>query len=137
MNIEQKFKSTAIMFNGYYDIAQFSNFTSYVNLGLGYSRNKALDYKVASYLPNKPKTYEYIRAGKTSNNLAWNIGLGSLVNINDSVSLDISYKYLDLGKFSTTNTIRQNNNIPEITAAEPISTKIKAHDITAGVILKF
>jgi opacity protein-like surface antigen len=136
MNIEQKFKSTAIMLNGYYDIAHFSSFTPYVNLGLGYSRNNAADYKVTVINVGEKQPQNYIRAGKTSNNFAWNAGLGSLIYINDSISMDVSYKYSDLGKFSTTNIIRKNENRPE-SLAQPVSTKMRVHDITAGIIFKF
>jgi len=136
MNMEQKFKSTSLMVNGYYDIVQFSNFTPYVNLGLGFSRNKASDYKITGTSTNQTQPFTLTREGKTSNSFAWNVGLGSLVHINDSINLDIGYKYSDLGKFSTTNIIKKNEQRPE-SKAVPISSKMKVHELTAGVIFKF
>ena len=74
----QGFKYTAILVNGYYDIATFYGFTPYVGAGVGYSQFTALSTSVSG--------------------LAYGLMLGTSYAINKNVDLDLGYRYLSLAQ---------------------------------------
>lgn len=103
-----RFKTLAVMLNGYVDFKNESMFTPYVTAGVGYAKNTA---KPAATVTSK-----------NHNAFAWNVGLGSKVNVATNVDLDFSYKYAHLGKHALKVTTVKHD------------TKAHAHQITAGVI---
>jgi len=103
------FKTLGVMLNGYVDFKNDSMFTPYVTAGVGIARNKA-NAKTAT-VTNKSHTA-----------LAWNVGLGSKVNVATNVDLDFSYKYAQLGKTAM-----------KVTTVKR-DVRTHAHQVTAGVI---
>ncbi|MBA8666589.1 porin family protein [Holosporaceae bacterium 'Namur'] len=81
--------------NTYYDFQNlYSNLRPYVGLGIGFSRNKLSSESVSlNYSTNFLKSSK-----KFSNSFAWNASLGMIVDINEHLFLDFSYKYMDLGR---------------------------------------
>ena len=53
---------------------------------------------------------------------AWNVGLGAMYNISSDFSVDLAYRYRDLGKVKINDTD---------------SKKLKSHNVTVGVVYKF
>lgn len=90
-------RSHSLMANAYYDFLNESVLTPYVGLGLGMSYLKS-DYRNKVILGGT----EYSVSGSGSDwNLAWNIGGGVAWQLNDAMSLDFSYRYVDLGEVET------------------------------------
>ena len=76
------------MINAYYDFNTDSAFTPYIGGGIGYAKTKLSETKG--------------RRGTKSNshtNFAWQIGGGIAYAVNDNVSIDVGYRYVDYGKF--------------------------------------
>lgn len=137
LEIAQKFQSTSLMLHGYYDIARVGNLIPYVSLGLGYARNKVGDYKVSAY-DNRvlDGPFDYIVKGKSSSSFTWDIGVGTLLQITKNIGLDVNYRCIDLGKYSTKGIIKSNGSKPAAPRS-PITTKLKAQEITTGITFNF
>lgn len=77
--------------NGYLSIPQklFDRFQPYVLGGLGVSHNKTANL----YWPLNVQT----EFGRSINQLAWQVGIGSLFSISDCIDIDFNYAYVHLG----------------------------------------
>lgn len=107
------------MLNGTVDLPNRSIFTPYATAGFGMStiKNGKADYtKSGNFFTRKGK-------GKTS--LAWNAGFGVNTKIQENMSLDFGYKFVNIGKLDY--------NVYGAKA----SPKLQAHELTAGVIVSF
>jgi opacity protein-like surface antigen len=84
-SLDAKFKSWTYTLNAYYDIKTGSAFTPYIGAGAGFAKVDGS----ASF------------AGATvnfdQNKFTWNAWLGVAYSINDNISLDIGYRYANLG----------------------------------------
>lgn len=103
------------MLNGYVDLPTGTMFTPYVSAGVGISSIRDGDIKIGV---NQVKV-------KKSENFAWNTGFGVVTKFQDSISLDVGYNFVSVGKikFKLTN--------------GSIESKIQAHELTAGIIVSF
>jgi opacity protein-like surface antigen len=86
-------KSWDWLANMYWDIACWNGFTPYVGAGIGYARNYIGDYTDVN-VPNLGVAYAKTHA---EGSLAWALHAGVSYAVNDRVSLDLSYRYLNLG----------------------------------------
>lgn len=84
-----KIESQSLMINGYYDIDTGSKLTPYVGAGIGYAKIKGK----LSVLGESPYSED-------DNNFAWQVGAGVGYALNDKVSLDAGYRYVDYGDFT-------------------------------------
>lgn len=135
-NRSQKIKSTTLMLNGYYDFGTFSSVTPYVQVGLGLARNKAKDLTINTS-NNDIQTIKSTYKGKTSNNLAWQIGAGASAAITETIKFDLGYKYIDLGKAKTNNGTSLDLSDLETTQKTAATAKLRAHEVTAGLRFDF
>ena len=86
-----KIKTNAILLNAYYDFDMGSAFTPYIGAGIGYGKTKIA---MARYED------EWLTKRTTSHtNITWQIGAGVAYALNDNVSVDVGYRYIDYGKF--------------------------------------
>lgn len=83
-----KLRTQAYMLNFYYDFDTDSKFTPYVGAGVGYAKVKA------NLINNNINT--------SDNNLAWQLGAGISYAMNDNLSIDAGYRYMDYGDLSET-----------------------------------
>jgi opacity protein-like surface antigen len=86
-------ESTTLMFNGYYDIARLDRFTPYVGAGVGLAYNKLGG---VSFTGNPALTN--VIEGDSKWSLAWSLMAGVGIQITERTTLDIGYRYLDMGK---------------------------------------
>ena len=125
---KQKVRSNTLFANIYYDFNQFNKFTSYVNMGLGLSKNKS----GALYLKHKKivgDSWEIANKSEVRNQFAWNIGIGISYELNNKVNLDlINYRYNNLGKFSTKEDRSKDRMIIK---------NLKIHSISTGIRIQF
>lgn len=129
--------SNSYLINGYYDFKDFNEkVTPYIGLGLGISQNKISD-EVWYTLTSSSANAEVKIPSKKKNSFAWNIGTGMMLNINKHVSLDLSYRYMDLGKLkgsdkqidlSTGNIEKDSYNI---------KGKLRSNIFLASIVVKF
>lgn len=86
---QNKLTTQSLMLNGYYDFKNTSKFTPYVSAGVGITRVKneitELDYQVTQ--------------SDSDNHFTWSAGVGVNYAVSQNVGLDLSYRYVDAGKF--------------------------------------
>lgn len=87
--VNMEIESQSLMINGYYDIDTGSKLTPYVGAGIGYAKIKGK----LSVLGESPYSED-------DNNFAWQVGAGVGYALNDKVSLDAGYRYVDYGDFT-------------------------------------
>lgn len=88
---EMTSNSTTLLANFYYDFHNSSAFTPYVGAGLGLAFNYlGVDIKDRS-------TGLGSSVDDRSTNFAWQVGAGVAYAFTDNLSVDASYRYLDLG----------------------------------------
>jgi len=121
--VAQKVKTYSIFLNGYYDLNIHKTIKPYLTAGLGYSCNNS-----SSLMTTFNGGFDDDFPGKKTNNLSWNIGIGTRFILNDRFNLDVFYKYTDLGK------VRTKNGVIDIEALGG-TQKITSHDIMGGVIV--
>lgn len=101
-----KYKATlggsTLFANTYFDFHNTSAVTPYVSVGLGYSflTAKGKATYTGTFL-GVPGTETLTYGKKTSNNFAWNLGVGAAWKVTDSVALELGYRYANLGKAKT------------------------------------
>ena len=87
-----KMTSKTVFFNGYYDFTNTTKFTPFVGGGIGFSMNNT---KTNGSLTNGTLPAEGT-INKTD--FAWNVGGGVAYALTEHISLDVTYRYADLGK---------------------------------------
>lgn len=106
-------QTTTLMLNGYYDIARFDRFTPYVGAGVGVAYNRMDDVSFTA-LPN-------VIGGDNRWSLAWSVMAGTGVQLTERTTLDIGYRYIDMGK-------AESGIIDNLGATNP---KLRIDDLTA------
>ena len=119
-------ESLAVFLNGYFDSQPISllqtSVTPYLGVGVGMSRNKMGSVDLI-------QTSDGAVFGKASSNteteFAFKFALGALIELSDSVSMDINYQYVDLGGIKSgiglthlSNDMKAPFSGPEITSNE-------------------
>jgi opacity protein-like surface antigen len=120
--------STALLANAYLDLGTWHGFTPYVGAGAGYAWNTLSGYTLSGCAA--PCTVGGVGlAGlapfpdETTGSFAWAVMAGVAVDAGRSLSVDIGYRYLDLGE-ATTGTSA---------AAQVETDRITAHEARIGL----
>ncbi len=121
ISYNQKVNNYSLFVNGYADLPNKTRFTPYVTVGVGYSHNEGKDLTVRS---SAVPVASFTSSGNSNGDFAWNIGIGSRIKIDDLLDLDLSYRYLDLGKVKVNAT--KNGAGMDIPAA---SQDLKVHQV--------
>ena len=120
----QKISANTLFANIYYDINKFKQFTPYVNIGLGVSRNQVGDFEALAQVKGGKKSEETYFDAKFHTTIAWNIGAGLSYKASNKVTLDlISYKYYNLGVVATKEDAKERR----------FKSKLRVHSINAGI----
>jgi opacity protein-like surface antigen len=108
--------STAIMFNGYYDIKTSSSVTPYLGAGIGFASVSIKDLKIDGTKVADDDDIVF----------AYQIGAGIVFDINPNTKLDLGYKY-----FATTD--------PSYSDVEgfPFDYQYSSHNLTVGLRFSF
>lgn len=101
------------------------NFSPYLQAGVGWARNTTK----SSHLGNS------VLDGKTSDEFAWQIGAGLNYALTDNWKVDLSYRYIDMGK-ARTSRLYKNGSTQEILAEEG-QFDLKAHEVLVGLQYMF
>ena len=121
---KQKISSTAFMLNGYYDLFKYKGFTPYVMLGAGIAYNKAGKFQID----------DIAIKGTQKSSFAWQAGFGTQYKITKNLSLDAGYRYISLGKMSTTNEAHYNGRVYIDSATKG---KLRSHELLCGISYSF
>ncbi|WP_273839853.1 outer membrane protein [Providencia rettgeri] len=118
------------MINTYYDFKNQTNFTPYVSVGLGLAsvKHKA-QFSSSEVNSGGGSEYNASSKSKTNSNFAWSLGLGSQYAINDNLSLDLSYRFLDAGKSD----VSYNDDGDTLKS----KVKVRSNDVMFGVLYRF
>lgn len=116
--------SWAYMLNGYFDIPVSGTWKPYVGGGLGYARNKTDNISLS--VPGVSAT----APGGTKSGMAWSLMAGVGYPLSKTMTLDIGYRFMDLGKI-------ESNAGPLSPAAfgtySGATGKLRAHEFTIGL----
>ena len=83
MGGDHKLETMSMLVNGYYDMKMGSSLYPFINLGIGASRLRQKDIGVANHTDYK---------------FSWGGGVGMGYDITQSMTVDLGYRFLDLGK---------------------------------------
>jgi opacity protein-like surface antigen len=122
-------------FNVFYDFKNINEvFQPYVGLGVGLSRNKVSEQPVITDIANV-ELYKYFK--KSTNSFAWNLNVGSKINVNQHLYFDFSYKYVDLGRVKGSNMSLAPNGVVTTNADDNVKGRVRNHLLLAGFGFRF
>ena len=116
--MKQNIKTIAAFVNGYYDINFDKALVPYLTAGFGIGKNN---------VGNLKEINSQDREGKNTTNFIWNIGFGARYKLNKTFTVDLGYRYMDLGKTKTDNS----KEFPEWDMGG--KQKIKGHQIIGSL----
>ena len=96
IEVDAEISALSAMINGYYDFPM-GNVTPYVGVGIGASKNRLFDIRnTATTGPSAGLSV--IGDGDTATGTAYQLILGVDVPVNDNLSFNVAFHYVDLGK---------------------------------------
>ena len=127
---------TTLMLNGYYDMKNQTAFMPYISFGLGLAstRYEVTQHSVLNILIFERETIQ--SKSKRINNFAWSLGFGSRYTFNDNLSFDLSYRFIDAGKYQ----ISQPNTLDlslDKKNTDTSTINLASHDFMFGVVYRF
>ncbi|HEY4136323.1 MAG TPA: outer membrane beta-barrel protein [Alphaproteobacteria bacterium] len=125
VDAEGDVSSLAGLLNLYYDIGKYGVFTPYVGGGIGLSRNKIDDVAISSGGVGLGQI-----DGDDRISFAWQLSAGTSIELSKAVSLDIGYRYIDLGKAETSD--NGNAGGTPITGLHQ-EGDLRAHEVQVGI----
>lgn len=81
----------SVMVNAYWDFAPIDKITPYLGAGIGMAHLDTSDQTTTGGVATE--------SGSTSDNFAWSLMAGAAYQIIDNTSLDINYRFINLGEF--------------------------------------
>jgi opacity protein-like surface antigen len=122
------YDSTAVLVNVYYDITKINRFTPYVGGGVGMSFT-SVNAPTLSINGSPVGT----GSSSSSSDFAWQLALGTGVDITKNISLDIGYRYAYLGSLNQNNDFSPYGENAIITR----TGNLYAHELQAGMRYRF
>lgn len=145
---EGSVSSQVAMVNAYYDIGTWNRLTPFVGAGIGFARNTVSGLTTASsstintYSASAPyaltgtlkdHTSGY-SADRTRYNFAWSLTAGFAYAISDRLTLEMAYRYMDLGKNAASSVIDCTCD----SQGQPLKiTRLSSHDVKLGMRWQF
>lgn len=126
------------MINGYVDVAGFlpkgklGIFQPYAGAGIGFAVNSIDDVKARS--PFAPNLIETAPGGTTAN-FAWMVTAGTGIHAGNGIIVDLGYKYVDLGSF--TSDAGQACAGAACRNVDAVTGDLHAHELSVGIRFGF
>lgn len=124
------FSEWLTLFNAYIDLGNFHGLKPYVGAGLGAAHIKIDDYTDI----NTPNAGAAFGHGNSDWNFAWALHGGVAFDVTPNLTLDLAYRYVDLGDISA-GTSTAYDDSSTIDALE--FKDLQSHDVMLGVRYKF
>ncbi|MCA0422557.1 MAG: outer membrane beta-barrel protein [Proteobacteria bacterium] len=136
--------SQVALVSAYYDFGNWNGFTPFVGASVGIARNKVsgLTTQSSSTINVYSNTAPYALTGtlndattghaadRTRTNFAWGLTAGAGYAINDRLTLEMAYRYMDLGKNAASNII----DCVCGSQGQPLRvTRLTSHDVKLGM----
>lgn len=118
--IINELQSQSLMLNGYYDFKNSSKFIPYLSAGAGVTRVKSTRQIMDDTTSVKD----------TDNTFTWSVGAGVAYPLNEQVTLDLSYKYVDAGEMKF-------NNDEWRGASVKTTADLTSHEYSLGIRYSF
>lgn len=122
-----KVSHDSMMVNAYYDFNTNTKFTPYVGGGIGVARLKANGKEAIAANVGKTDFYGVDGLSRSKNNFAWNVGAGVGYQVNENVTIDAGYRYVDNGSIS----------VWSLDGANKLEAESKSHEFLLGVRYEF
>lgn len=124
-NVNADITSISLMAAGYRDFT-LSWGKPYVGAGIGFAQNEAKDVKfnVGGFSLDAP--------GGTKSGLAWSLMAGVGFQLSPTMTLDVGYRYTDLGKIETGSGNINFGGVP-VTTYSGAEGKLRANEISIGL----
>jgi opacity protein-like surface antigen len=116
------------MVNGYVDLGTFGRFTPYVGAGIGASRNEVEDIR------GTVGGASFRVPGDTRTSFAWQASAGTSVALSERTSLDLGYRYQDLGLVGTQPALSI-GGVP--VQADSADGHLRSHELQLGLRIHF
>ena len=95
LTVENDVDNYLYMINAYYDFDEMGQgFVPYISGGIGSSRMVPEDIRVQ----NASGTFNIREGGKTKNNFGWALGLGTAIQTDGNLTIDMGYRYIAMGE---------------------------------------
>lgn len=130
-----KVDSLIAMVNGYLDFKPFGRFRPYVDGGIGVTRNATHHFTETAV----GTTATVSLSDETRLKPAWSVGAGIAVAVAKRVTVDIAYRYIDLGEIRQGTALTLSDSGGSVTVPFPDGTKapLEVHLLTVGVRVGF
>jgi opacity protein-like surface antigen len=112
-------------------------FIPYIVGGVGCSSNKVENMTLFTPASSTSPELLSIVKSKSKTQAAWQIGAGVLVPVTKSVSINLSYKYRDLGKIKATNVFTNADGSTALSDSPALAGKIRTSNVLLGVNIDF
>ena len=128
-----------VMANGYLDLngltpGAYGPIQPYLVAGVGASRNDAGSFS-AKFTTGPLAGVALSESGATRTSFAWGLGIGAGYPLSPNLTLDFTYKYLDLGELRTGSTVTIFGGAVPVTASK--SGDFNVHTLTASLRIGF
>lgn len=119
--------------NAYWDITTFKGITPYVGAGVGLANVNLRNFKDVNI--NVPGGAVHWAEDGSEWNFAWALHAGLAYEVSDALTLDVGYRYVNMGDGTTGNFTSYD---PTVTSPGPITVKdIDSHDVMLGLRWKW
>ena len=130
--VENNVDNYLYMINAYYDFDEMGQgFVPYISGGIGLSRMVLEDIRVK----NASGTINVREEGETKNNFGWALGLGTAVQMEGDVSLDIGYRYVEMRETAGDGVLSGSPALPSNSGTKV--DKLFAHELYLGLRVGF
>lgn len=120
--------SLAAMVNVYADITKYGRFTPYVGGGIGVSHNTVDDVDISA------ASGTGVLEGDSKTSLAWQLSLGTGIEVAPAWIVDVGYRYIDLGSAKSGTTVTSGSVTGNGVAQEG---NLRAHELTLSARYQF
>jgi opacity protein-like surface antigen len=130
-SIKADVKSTVAMLSGYWDIPYEGRFKPFVGAGIGRARNTTGTVTETFLPPNFPGGANVTPGVKSSTAMSLSAGVG--FEISRGVVVEVGYRYIDLGKFQTGNSLTFTGAFPFSLSYPGAQGNLRANEITVCI----
>lgn len=132
-----RFRNTVGLVNAYVDLGQYWRITPYVGAGVGVTRNQIGTTFETITRPGGGIVSSGVGVnGDSKMQFAWALMAGAAIAIDNNASLDIGYRYLNLGHASTATYTMPVGNTGAVAYARGEAKKLEAHEFRIGLRYK-